>query len=94
MPDTVIDRFNLLGKYQHDILIFTDCKGRIIGDGDVELTVVDGDGDENDPSLKFKIKMISTIKRIKSRSIPSRRTKPLFNKPPNYNFIPYNKDPP
>ena len=43
MPDTVIDRVNLLGKDQPEILVFTDRKGQIIGDNDVYLTGVDGD---------------------------------------------------
>ena len=37
-------------------MIFTDPKGRIIGDGDVELTGVDGDGDENEAPLKIENK--------------------------------------
>ena len=74
MPDTVIYRFNILGKYQHGILIFTDSKGQLIGDCDVELTGVDGDWDGNKAPLKLKTKMILTMKRIKRTSIPSRRT--------------------
>ena len=42
MPYTVIDRVNLLGKYQPELLLFTDCKGQIIGDGDVNITGTDG----------------------------------------------------
>ena len=38
MRDTVIDRVNILGKYQQEILVSTDCKVRLIGDGDVDLT--------------------------------------------------------
>ena len=53
MPDTVIDRVNLLGKYQQEQL-FTDHKVQIIGDGDVELTGVDGDGDENEAPIKIE----------------------------------------
>ena len=52
MPDTVIDRFNLLGKDQPEILAFSDRKGRLIADGDVELTGVDGD--EKEASLKIE----------------------------------------
>ena len=37
MPDTVIYWVNLLGKYQQELFVFADCKGRIVGDGDVEL---------------------------------------------------------
>ena len=48
MPATVIDRVNLLVKYQQELLVFTDSKGIIIGDGDVGLTGVDGYGDENE----------------------------------------------
>ena len=85
ITDTVIDRVNLLGKDQQELLVFTACKGQTIGDGDVELTEVDGDGDGdgdgNEAPIKLKIKMILAIKRIKTRSILSRRTKPLFNKP-------------
>ena len=46
MPDTVIDRINELGKGQPELLTFTDRKGRLIGDGDVELTGVDGEDNE------------------------------------------------
>ena len=62
-------------------MVFTNCSGKVIGDGDVKLTVVDGDGDENEAPLKLKFKMILTIKRIKRRSIPIRREKPLFKNP-------------
>ena len=48
MPDTVIGRVNILGKYQQELLVFTDSKGKLIGDGDVELTGVNEDGDENE----------------------------------------------
>ena len=54
MPDTVIDPLNLLGKYQQELLVITDCKGWIIGDGDVELTGMDGNGDENEAPLKIE----------------------------------------
>ena len=47
VPDTVIDRVNKLGKYQQDILICTDCKGQLIGDGDIGITGVDGSRDQN-----------------------------------------------
>ena len=40
MPDVVIDRVNLLGKDQPEALVFTDRKGRPIGD--VQLTGVEG----------------------------------------------------
>ena len=26
MPDTIIDRLNIWGKYQQEILVFTECK--------------------------------------------------------------------
>ena len=42
MPDIVINRVNMLGKYQPDILVFTDCKGWIIVYGDVGITGVNG----------------------------------------------------
>ena len=50
MTYTVIDRVNISEKYQQEILVFTDCKGRLVGDGDVDLTGEDGDGDEMRPS--------------------------------------------
>ena len=81
MPDTVIDWVNLLEKYQQELLVFTDCRVQLIVDGDVDLTVVDGGGDENESSLKLKMKIILTIMRINRSSIPSRSTKP-FNNPP------------
>ena len=54
IPDTVIDWVNLLGKYQQYLLVFTYCKGRIIGDGDVKLTGVNRYGYENEAPLKNK----------------------------------------
>ena len=45
MPDIVIDRVNLLGTYQPDLFLFTDCKGRLIGDSDIKITGVDKYGD-------------------------------------------------
>ena len=47
MPDTIIYRVNILVKYQQELLVFTDIKGWIIGDSDVDLTGVYGDGDEH-----------------------------------------------
>ena len=44
IPDTVIDWVNVLGKYQPELLLFTDLKGQLIIDVDVDLAVVDGDG--------------------------------------------------
>ena len=45
MPDTVIDLVYLLGKYQQQILVFTDDKVQLIGDGNAEITEVDVYGD-------------------------------------------------
>ena len=93
MPDTVIDQLNILGKHQQELLVFTYQKGGLIVDGDKDITGVDGDEDENQVPIKLKIKMISTIKRIKSSSIPIKKTK-LFNNPSNSNWNPYKKTPP
>ena len=46
MLDKVIERFNILGKYQPEPFLFNDCKGQIIGYDDVEITGVDGDENE------------------------------------------------
>ena len=54
ITDTVVYQVNLLGKDQQYILLFTDSKGRIFGDGYVELTGVYGDRDENEAPLKIK----------------------------------------
>ena len=54
MPDKVIERVNILGKYQPDLLVFTDGKGRIIVGGDVDLTGVEGDENENQAPLKIE----------------------------------------
>ena len=43
MPDSVNKLVNTLGKYQPDHFIFTDRKGRLIGEN--ELTGVDGETD-------------------------------------------------
>ena len=37
-------------------MIFTDLNGRLIGDAYVNLTGVDGHGDENEPPLKIENK--------------------------------------
>ena len=55
---TVIYRFNILVKYQHDILVFTNYTGQLIRYGNVELIIVDGGGDKNEASPKFRVKMI------------------------------------
>ena len=52
IPDTVIDKVKLLGKYQEEILVFTGWKYGLMGDGDVKITGVDGGGDENEAPLK------------------------------------------
>ena len=49
MPDIVIERVYLLGKYQPYLLLYTYFKGWLIGYGDSEITGVDGD--ENWASL-------------------------------------------
>ena len=51
MPDTVIDSVNLLGRKQPELLLFTDWKFRLVGDGYVEITIVGGDESES-PLLK------------------------------------------
>ena len=53
IPDTVIDKINILGKHQQELLVFTDRKGGIFGDGDVNLTVVYRDGDRNEAPLNI-----------------------------------------
>ena len=35
MTDTFIDRVDLFGKYQEALFLFTDCKGWLVGYGDV-----------------------------------------------------------
>jgi hypothetical protein len=55
MPDTVIDRVNELGKGQPEQLVFTDRKGRLIGD--VDLTGVSTGNNQapqqqNDPEIE------------------------------------------
>ena len=52
MLATVIDWANLLGKDQQELLLLTDRRGRLMGDGDVYLKSVDWDGDENEAPLK------------------------------------------
>ena len=52
MTDTVIDQVNILEKYQQELLVLTDCKIRIVGDGDVDIIFVDGHGDLNEAPLK------------------------------------------
>ena len=83
MPNTFIDWVDILGKFQQELSLFTDHKFLIIGENYVELTGVGEDGDENEASLKFKMKIISTVTKIKRRFILSGRTKPLFDNPSN-----------
>ena len=52
ITDTVIDRVKLLVKYQPELSVFTDYKGWLIGDGDVEITGVGGDLNDS-PILKI-----------------------------------------
>ena len=52
MPDTVIDRVDILVKHQQEMLLFTDSRGQIFGYGDVDITGVDVYGDENEVPLK------------------------------------------
>ena len=60
MTDTVIDWVNIFGKYQPELLLFSDLKGQLIIDGDVNLTVLDGDGNyaplktENENDLNYQ----------------------------------------
>ena len=57
MPDTFIYWVNISVKYQPELLVFTDRKRWLIGDGDVKITGLDrdgdgdGDGDENEATL-------------------------------------------
>ena len=92
IPGTVIYRVGLLEKCQPELGVFTDFRGRLIGDGDFELTGVDVVGDENDIPLKIKIKMILNIKRIKRSSILSSGTK-SFNNPSKLELDPLEKVP-
>ena len=91
ITDTVIDQFNILVRDHQQILLFNNRKGRLIRYSNIKITGVDGD--ENEAPLKIENKVIHIIKRIKRRSITSRRTKPV-NKPSEYNCSPQNKDPP
>ena len=45
IPDIVIDRVNTLGTGQLEMLTYTDCHGRLIGD--IEIPGVDPDDDNN-----------------------------------------------
>ena len=51
MPYTVIYRFGILGRYKQQLLVFTDNKGKLVEDGDVERIGVDED--EDGSSLKI-----------------------------------------
>ena len=47
MPDKVIYRVNILGRYKQELLLFNYRKGQLIGYCDVDITGVDGDRDAN-----------------------------------------------
>ena len=51
IPNKFIDLVNILVKYQQQLLVSTTNKGQLIGDGDGNLTGVDGDGDENEAPI-------------------------------------------
>ena len=51
-PDAVIDRFNRLGRYQPQLMAFSDCKRQHIRDGNVGITGVDG-GENKVPLLQI-----------------------------------------
>ena len=53
---TVIYQVNIIGKYQQELLVSIDIKGRLIGCGDVDPAGMDWGGDENDASLKIENK--------------------------------------
>ena len=52
--DIAIDWVNLLGKDKQELLVFTDFRGQIFGDGDSYITVVDEDGYEKETLLKIE----------------------------------------
>ena len=54
IPDKFIDLVNILGKYQQYLLVSTDHKGKLIRDGNGNLTGVDGDGDENEAPINIE----------------------------------------
>ena len=54
MSDTIIYWVNLLVTYQKELLVFTDHKGELIGDGNVDLTCLDGGRYESEAKLKIK----------------------------------------
>ena len=53
IPDTIINRIKLLGKYQPEILVSTNLKVLLLGDGHVKLKAVDGDENKNEAPLKM-----------------------------------------
>ena len=52
-PYTGIERFNILGEYNQAILVFTNSRVRLIVDGYVDLTVLNGYWDENESPLNI-----------------------------------------
>ena len=54
IPDKFIDLVNILSKYQQQLLVYTNHKGQLIGDGDGNITGVDEDGDENEAPINIE----------------------------------------
>ena len=54
MHGTVIYWVDLLGKYQQELLVFTDCKSRLIGDDGIYITVANCGGVEKETPLKIE----------------------------------------
>ena len=54
MLGTVFDWVNVLGTDQKKLLVFTDSKERIIGDGAYNLTGAGGDGDNFEAPLNIE----------------------------------------
>ena len=81
MPDTVIDWVDLIGKYLQYILLFTDCKGWLIGDGDVDISVVHGDGNENDALIKIVNKIYFDYQEDQEEFHPDQDDQTIIQKP-------------
>ena len=62
-------------------MVFTNCKGLIIVDGDVNLTSVDGDGDENKSPLKIENKNDIDYQEDQEEVHPNQGDQKIIQKP-------------
>ena len=82
-----------MGKDRQEILVFTDHKGRIIKDSDVDLTWVDGYGDENEAPLKVENKDDHGYKEDQEEVHPEQEDQTITQQPVKIELYPLKEAP-